>query len=121
MKSILCILFICFAGASMGQSKIDAKQLAELKKSSQLIDLRTDAELEKTGKIEGAVQINFASSDFSTLLDKLDKEKPIIVYCAAGGRSGKAAAMLSQKGFKTIYDYKGGMNDWIANGNKTVK
>jgi rhodanese-related sulfurtransferase len=43
------------------------------------------------------------------------------VYCAAGGRSGKATALMAKLGFKNIFDYSGGMSDWQAKGKKTVQ
>jgi len=35
-------------------------------------------------------------------MSTLDKDQPLIVYCAMGGRSAIAAAKLKAKGFKTI-------------------
>ena len=43
---------------------------------------------------------------------QLDKNQPIIVYCAAGGRSAKASQMLKKNGFKVIYDLSGGYDNW---------
>ena len=59
-------------------------------------------------------------ADFKTQIAQLDKEKPVIIYCAAGSRSGKALSQMSQMGFKQVYDYAGGMNDWKAKGKKTI-
>jgi rhodanese-related sulfurtransferase len=42
----------------------------------------------------------------------LDKSAPVYVFCASGGRSGKASAALRQEGFTTIIDLKGGYNKW---------
>ncbi|HNG89871.1 MAG TPA: rhodanese-like domain-containing protein, partial [Saprospiraceae bacterium] len=90
-------------------------------KTAQLIDLRTPVEVKQTGVIPGAKVINFNAPDFSTQVGRLDKKKPVIVYCAAGGRSPRAAQQMKQAGFKTIYDYTGGMNDWQSKGKKTVR
>lgn len=103
------------------QNKIDAAQTETMLKSDssiQLVDLRTPAELNATGKIEGAKTINFNSPDFQSQVAQLDKEKPVIVYCASGGRSPRAAAQMVKMGFKKVYDYSGGMNDWKAKGKK---
>lgn len=111
------------AAAMQAQTVVDAAQTESMLKkdhSIQLVDLRTPEEIKETGKIAGARAINFFSPDFNTQISKLDKAKPVIVYCAAGGRSPRAAAQLSQLGFKKVYDYAGGMNDWQAKGKKTV-
>lgn len=121
---IILLVLITFSPFGSAQTKIDAEKVQKLKsenKNIQLVDLRTTAEIDKTGKIEGAMLINYSASDFESQIVKLNKEYPIILYCAAGGRSAKTAAILSQKGYKTIYDYSGGMTDWVAKGYKVVK
>jgi rhodanese-related sulfurtransferase/rubrerythrin len=45
-------------------------------------------------------------------LNELDKQKPVIAYCAIGGRSLAAAQLLSGLGFKEIYNLKGGIKAW---------
>ena len=52
---------------------------------------------------------------------KLDKDKPIAVYCAVGGRSSSTAQFLRQQGFKKVYDLKGGMFAWSRKGFKIIK
>ncbi|MBP6794972.1 MAG: rhodanese-like domain-containing protein [Saprospiraceae bacterium] len=125
MKFVMSlILFVSVTILAGAQSKIDATKLQLLKsenKKIQLVDLRTPGEINKTGKIDGALSINYSAPDFESQVASLDKEKPVILYCAAGGRSAKAAGVLSKKGFKTVYDYTGGMSDWVSKGLKTVK
>jgi rhodanese-related sulfurtransferase/rubrerythrin len=43
---------------------------------------------------------------------QLDEQKPVIAYCAIGGRSLAAAQLLSGLGFKEIYNLKGGIKAW---------
>ena len=88
-----------------------------LKAGVQLIDVRTPDEY-KAGHIANAKNINFYDADFKAQMDKLDKSKPVAVYCGVGGRSGKASTILTQLGFKTIYDLQGGMTAWKAKGRK---
>jgi phage shock protein E len=83
----------------------------------QLVDVRTPAEYQ-TAHIANAANINFNDPSFKVNMEKMDKNKPIAVYCAAGGRSGKSAALLTQMGFKTVYDLQGGMGAWKAKGKK---
>ena len=79
-----------------------------LNKEVQLIDVRTPEEY-KTGYIEKAINIDFYSGKFTTEFNKLDKEKPVYIYCRSGSRSKKSALKLAKMGFKEIYDLKGGI------------
>lgn len=120
---IFTLIFALSACKNEPQSPISADQTEKLLSENpeiQLIDLRTPEEVAQTGRIQGAVNINFNSEDFSSQLQKLNKSEPVIVYCAAGSRSGKAAASMKNMGFAKIYDYSGGMSDWKSLGKKTV-
>jgi len=119
----LAIMVSCTSSAP-AQSVLDATQVESMMKADktiQVIDIRTPAEWQQTGVIEGARRMNYHAPDFQELLSKLDKKKPVIVYCAAGGRSPRATAAMLKMGFSKIYDYTGGMNDWLAKGKKTVR
>ncbi len=121
--SILLPLVSCAQNAKV-QNHIDAAQTEQMLKADpniQLVDLRTPAELQTTGKIAGAKAINYNSPDFKSQIGQLDKEKPVIIYCAAGGRSGKALPQLQQMGFKQVYEYSGGINDWLGKGKATER
>ncbi|MFN0016164.1 MAG: rhodanese-like domain-containing protein [Saprospiraceae bacterium] len=126
MQKLLFLLLIttwACTQAVPAQSVLDATKTEAMLKadpSVQLIDLRTPGEVKQTGKIAGALEINFKSADFQAQVGKLDKSKPVVVYCAAGGRSARAAAQMTEMGFKNVYDYTGGMNDWEDQGKKTV-
>lgn len=77
----------------------------------QLIDVRT-AEEYNAGKIGNASNIDFYGDNFQNELEKLDKSKPVMVYCASGGRSGKTANIMKSMGFKEVYDLSGGYKGW---------
>jgi predicted sulfurtransferase len=49
---------------------------------------------------------------YSILIEALDKEKPVMVYCKSGGRSARAASILKDKGFENVYDLDGGIIGW---------
>ena len=51
-----------------------------------VIDLRTEEEFED-GKIRSSFNIDFQKREFIDNLNKLDKEKPYIIYCMSGNRS----------------------------------
>jgi thioredoxin 1 len=76
-----------------------------------VLDVRTSDEYNQ-GHLENAVMIDYYKPDFKQRLAKLDKAKPVFVYCAAGARSEGAAQALVDLGFKQVYDLQGGMNAW---------
>lgn len=96
------------------------EQLSQQKGEAQLVDIRTPKEY-KDGHLVTALNINFYDKDFKTQMAQLKKEESIYVYCAAGGRSGKASKKLKEMGFKTVYDLDGGYNKWNKAGLKTSK
>jgi len=68
-----------------------------LEQDAQLLDVRTASEF-NGDHIDGS--INIPVQAVSRNMDQLDKNKPVIVYCAMGGRSNVAASKLKAQGFK---------------------
>lgn len=79
----------------------------------QLVDVRTSSEFE-SGHITKSVNIDYYDQDFSTKISKLDKSKPIYVYCRSGVRSANSSKILKNLGFKTIYNLNGGVLNWSS-------
>ncbi len=78
----------------------------------QLVDVRTAAEFSQ-GALDNALNIDFFQKEnFRSKMEKLDKEKPVYLYCRSGARSNKAATLLDKMGFTKIYDLKGGFLGW---------
>lgn len=77
----------------------------------QVLDVRTAEEYEG-GHIEDAVNIDVLKDDFKAKAAKLDKSKPVLVYCRSGKRSMKAASTLESMGFTRIVNLDGGMLAW---------
>ena len=79
--------------------------LAEVIESGnyELIDVREPMELEMDGNIEGAINIPLGEVE-----DRKDEilsiEKPIIIFCRSGNRSGKALEYLNSQGLKDGYN-----------------
>lgn len=93
----------------------------ELKaQDAQLVDVRTPEEFAQ-GHLQGAVNMDFYAGDFQNQLKTLDPEKPVLVYCRSGGRSGNAATMLGEMGFKKVVDLQGGITAWQAAGEPVQK
>jgi len=57
--------------------------------------------------------------EFPKYLNKLDKEKPIAMFCTGGIRCEKASVFLEKKGFKNVYQLKGGILNYLKNVKKT--
>ncbi|MFD2522080.1 rhodanese-like domain-containing protein [Emticicia soli] len=122
MKSILSIVFILFGVSAFAQKKdafllsandFDAKLKAKAE-TAQLVDVRTPAEF-ASGHIKRAANINFTDDDFEDAAKKkLDKNKPVFLYCFSGKRSADAAGFLRTMGFKEVYDLNGGFAQWTA-------
>jgi rhodanese-related sulfurtransferase len=77
----------------------------------QVVDVRTPEEY-AGGHIENAVNIDVNSDSFASEVSKLDKEKPVLVYCRSGKRSLTAAEKLREMGFTRIVNLEGGMLGW---------
>lgn len=95
------------------------KKLKESKETI-LIDVRTPAEYAQ-GHLANAVSIDIYANDFKSRIGKLDKTKPVFVYCKAGSRSGSAVNIMEEMGFKEIYDLSGGIIGWQQANKPTVK
>lgn len=78
-----------------------------------VVDVREPWEY-RQGHVPGAVLIPLGQ--LSSRLNELDPERPVAVICASGNRSQSAAALLGQKGFKTVYNVSGGTGAWIYSG-----
>ncbi len=86
----------------------------------QILDVRTPEEYME-GHLEKAINKNWYDSNFSNKINELDKTKPVLIYCEAGGRSETAAQKLTELGFKNVIQLKGGIEDWNRAGFTTIK
>ncbi|MEZ5384773.1 MAG: rhodanese-like domain-containing protein [Prosthecobacter sp.] len=78
---------------------------------TQVLDVRSTGEFEG-GALPKAVNISIGDDAFDSKVAKLDKEKPVLVYCAGGFRSRKAVARLKDLGFKNIQHIHRGYMSW---------
>ena len=74
-----------------------------------LLDVRQPGEYEES-RIPGATLIPLPW--LSDRLRELNPEKPVLTYCAIGGRSRAAAQLLAGQGFREVYNLKGGIKAW---------
>ena len=121
VKSMFFLLLLAVAACSNAQTKnevakdVTVTEFAELieKGKGLLLDVRTPEEFNK-GHIKDAKIINYYDEDFDAQIEKLDKDKPVYVYCAAGGRSGKTMNLMKEKGFKEVYNLLSGYGAWSS-------
>lgn len=74
-----------------------------------LLDVRQPGEYEKN-HIPGSKLIPI--SELDKRLDEIDPSKPVLTYCAIGGRSRVASQMLAGKGFDQVINMSGGIKAW---------
>lgn len=91
-----------------------------------VIDVRDAPEVEKSGKVAGAMHVSRGMLEFradpdSPYHDKsFDKAKTVIVYCASGGRSALSGKVLKDFGFKDVHNL-GAFKDWAESGGAVEK
>lgn len=128
MKKLILLVVVLASFFSCKQKTYDEIQVItpeEMKElmlieGTQLIDIRTPKELED-GYIKGAQNIDYMSDTFDTDIEKLDKSKPVLLYCRTGRRSGNCSEKMVKKGFVEIYDLQGGITQWKKQGFEIVK
>ncbi len=122
MKShfLLFLAAVLSLFACQGQSQIESVSASAFEErrttmpDAQLVDVRTPEEF-AGDHIEGAKNINIYDEDFSAQIAKLDKSRPVLLYCKSGGRSRDAAKQFAQAGFSG-YELRGGIVKYRAEG-----
>ena len=83
------------------------------KKETLLLDARKPFE-HKVGSFKKSVNPDIGNfRDFPKYLKKLKKDKPIAMFCTGGIRCEKVSVYLEKKGFKNIYQLKGGILNYL--------
>ncbi|MDB4161066.1 thioredoxin domain-containing protein [Bacteroidia bacterium] len=120
MAAIVITLIAACGASKIETASLDAKTFAEKMVNMEytLVDVRSPEEF-ATNHLENASNINVNGSDFAQKAALLDKSKDVLVYCKSGGRSAKAAVQLKEMGYK-VYDLKGGILRWKAEGYKII-
>lgn len=93
-----------------------------------VVDVRNPPEIEKHGKIPGAVNLPLKALDHFLLMPEKDflaetgfvkswlKSSLLITHCRSGPRAILAANILMKRGYQRLRIYSGSMLDWVANG-----
>jgi rhodanese-related sulfurtransferase len=87
--------------------------------SSILIDVREPFEF-KSQRIKNSINIP-ASGNLDKAADTINKKLSLFLYCTSGFRSAKTAEKLYDKGFRKLYNLKGGITAWRKDGMPVVK
>jgi rhodanese-related sulfurtransferase len=91
-----------------------------------VIEVRDAPEVEKSGKVAGALQVSRGMLEFradpeSPYHDKnFEQHKTLIVYCASGGRSALGGKVLKEMGYDRVYNL-GAFKEWAESGGPVEK
>ncbi len=89
-----------------------------IKKETLLIDVRKPFEY-SVGTFKNSMNPNIQNfRDFPKFLNKIEKTKPVAMFCTGGIRCEKTSILLKKKGFKNVFQLKGGILNYL---NKTKK
>jgi rhodanese-related sulfurtransferase len=86
-----------------------------------IVDVRDGTEVAASGKAKGAIAVSRGMLEFRADPESpahdpaFRKDRPIILYCASGGRSALAGKTLVDMGFKDVRNL-GGFKDWVSAG-----
>lgn len=91
----------------------EAKELIDREKDLIIIDARTESEYLYEGKLENSINLDFLKPRiFKREIQKFDKNKNYLVYCAVGRVSKSACELMSDLGFKKVFELLGGLKAW---------
>ena len=77
-----------------------------------LLDVRTPEEWAE-GHLAGAAHKDYwGDDDFDAAINSIPRDRPVLVYCAGGGRSGLAAEELNKAGHLEVYNLEDGITGW---------
>jgi len=89
-----------------------------------VVDVRDASEVQTSGKVKGALNVSRGMLEFRADPDtpyhnpEFRKDRPIILYCASGGRSALSGKVLKDMGYENVYNL-GAYKDWAENGGET--
>ena len=110
------------AEANAAVPRIDAAEAARMQAAGALVvDVRDAAEVAASGKVKGALAVSRGLIEFKADPDSpmhdpaFRRDRPVILYCASGGRSALAGKVLRDMGFVEVHNL-GGFRDAVAGG-----
>lgn len=128
MKKVLLILTVLCVQMFAKFETIEVDQNTINDQNIQIIDVRTPAEWEQTGVLNGAILVTYRNSDGSInpnfvneVKSKIDPNKKVAVICRSGARSKVASTLLDENGVDGVINLGGGMNKVLDKKLPTVK
>jgi rhodanese-related sulfurtransferase len=94
----------------------ELKDMMDKKEDFQLIDVREEVEFEVCNLGGELIPMGEVMGN----LDKISKDKKVVIHCKAGGRSGTIVQMLDAQGYTNLYNLKGGILAWSDEIDPTV-
>jgi len=88
----------------------ELKRMLDDKIDFQLIDVRETYDYE-ISQIGGEL---IPMGEVMANLDKISKDRMVVIHCRSGGRSGTIVSVLESMGYENVYNLKGGILAWIA-------
>lgn len=87
----------------------ELKEMRDRKEDFQLLDIREEYEFD-IANLGGEL---IPMGDVADNLDKISRDKKVVVHCRSGKRSASVIQMLEQQyGFTNLYNLKGGIMAW---------
>ncbi|NOS85119.1 MAG: rhodanese-like domain-containing protein [Ignavibacteria bacterium] len=119
---LIFVYMFFFNGAKTTAEDVTPEKFSEFTKEPDAVILDVRSAFEFGGdKIAGAQNMSYTSSGFKAYLEKLDKSKSYLVYCASGSRSVGAVKQMKSMGFEKVYNLKGGIEHWKSAGMPVVR
>jgi hydroxyacylglutathione hydrolase len=53
-------------------------------------------------------------------LDKVSKERKVVIHCQGGDRAAIGYSLLAANGYENVVNYSASINEWIKQGNPVV-
>ena len=104
-----------------GIQEIDVQTLRDWQEAGRkvrLVDVRSPAEFAQ-GVIPGCELMPLHLLPLKA--GELPRDEEIVLYCRTGARSAQACAFLQQRGFDKVYNLRGGIMDWVRQGNDIAR
>lgn len=114
------------ANASVPRVSPDEARKMIAEENAVLVDVRDAPELQSSGKIPGAINISRGMLEFRADPEtqyhnpELAKDRPVILYCASGGRSALSGQRLKEMGYEKVFNL-GGFKDYVEGGGEVEK
>lgn len=104
------------ANEAVPKISVDEARKLAAKENALIVDVRDGTEVAKTGKLKGAVHVSRGMIEFRADAEtqyhdpQFQKDRPVILYCASGGRSALAGKVLKDMGYAKVHNL-GGFKD----------